>query len=301
MLPFDAVNDRRRDRARSTQPRARARQGEIMTRPIVTVLRCDDVPEPDRTRHGDTHERMLRHLKRAAADAGLDLTFRTVDAFGGDLPTDDDPSALFVTTGSATDPDSTEPWVLALNAWLKSTIERRRPVYGICFGHQVLAHALGGTTSRHPNGWEVGLVPMRQRFALPIGGASQPDALHVPEPEQEANVDLPTELDAAFEGTDDAAAPIQLLMSHQDIVVTRPAGAIPWMVGDFCKEQGYVIPGLAVTLQGHPEFEAEQVADIYRRRRDRLGDAMADAAIESSKARNDGLSVTTEVLRYFLG
>ncbi len=253
-----------------------------MPRPLVTVLRCDDVPEPDLSRHGDTHERMLAHLRAAADRAGLDLAFRCVNARGGELPAEDDPSALFVTTGSATDPDCAEPWVVALTSWLSSAIAQGKPVYGICFGHQLLARAFGGATGRHPGGWEVGVVPVHRAFHLPSGGARRGEPLSPP--------------DAAAPPLDD----VRLIMSHQDAVLRRPAQAIPWMVGDFCAEQGYVLPGVAVTLQGHPEFEAAQASDLYRRRRASLGDEMTDAAVASTRTRNDGVDVTAEVLRYFL-
>ncbi|MCO4762468.1 MAG: type 1 glutamine amidotransferase [Myxococcales bacterium] len=252
-----------------------------MPRPIVTVLRCDDVPEPDKTRHGDTHERMLAHLEKAAAMAELELELRVIDVRGGELPAPDDPSALFVTTGSATNPDNKEPWVLAFRDWLAANLGPKRPIYGVCFGHQLVAYALGGTTGRHPDGWEIGNVSIRQTFSLPSGGAAS---------------------GAPFEPLPDGpAADVGIIMSHQDEVTTQPPGAIPWMTGSFCLDQGYVIPGVAVTLQGHPEFEAEQASDIYRRRRERLGSDATDQAVESTQKTNDGVSISAEVLRYFLG
>ncbi len=249
-------------------------------RPIVTVLRCDFVPEPDRTNHGDAHERMLVHLAEAAERAGLDIELRWIDVYNGELPADDDPSALFVTTGSATNPDSEEPWVEALRGWMRRAVAARRPVYGVCFGHQLLAHALGGETRRHPGGWEVGRVEMAHRFTLPPGGAAT---------------------DALPAADDQGADQVSLLMSHQDEVSALPEVAVPWLVGDFCTHQGYVIPGVAAAVQGHPEYAGPQVADLYARRRHILGDAMADSATESARSPHSGVDLTVEVLRYFLG
>ncbi|MDP6946902.1 MAG: hypothetical protein QF464_22320, partial [Myxococcota bacterium] len=106
-----------------------------MSQPIITILRCDDVPEPDRSRHGDTHQRMARHIQTVADTMGLDVEIRHVDVYGGQLPAVDDPSALFVTTGSASEPFSDEPWVVDLRNWCADAIAAERRIYAICFGH----------------------------------------------------------------------------------------------------------------------------------------------------------------------
>lgn len=234
----------------------------------LTVLRCDFVPEPDRSRHGDAHERMIKHLEQAASELGIAVEVDCFDAYGGELPPADHAADLYVTTGSATDPDSTEPWVEALRAWMRRAIAAERPVYGVCFGHQLLAHALGGETRRHPDGWEVGSVEMKQLFPLGTAGGA-PGAL-------------------------------RLLMSHQDEVSVLPAGAKQWLRGAFCELQGFVIPGLAVTVQGHPEYAPEQVTDLYERRRTIMGDALTDGARESLAHSHHGLQLTMDVLRYLL-
>lgn len=252
--------------------------------PIITVLRCDDVPEPDRSRHGDTHERTARHVEVVASTLGWQPILRTVDVRAGEIPADDDDSDLYVTTGSATDPDSTEPWVVAFRAWLTVALtERGARIYGICFGHQLAAYALGGEVGRAA-AWEVGAVETMRTVRLRSAGATQPDG------GCERRDDLPT---------------VRLLQSHQDEVRSLPPGAIHWLQTSQCSLAGYVwhhpTGGAIVGVQGHPEFDAAQVRDLYARRRERLGEERWAAADRSAQLHHDGLGVSVEALRWLLG
>jgi GMP synthase-like glutamine amidotransferase len=251
-----------------------------MSRPIITILRCDDVPEPDRSRHGDTHERVARHIQNVADTMGWSIDIRHIDVYGGQLPADDDPSALFVTTGSAAEPFSDEPWVINLRNWCVDAIAADRCIYAICFGHQVIAEALGGRTGRAGSGWEVGCVAMEQLFGLPP-----------------ADTNAATTADTSDTTVD---GEVRLLMSHRDEVLELPRGASHWLRGEQCRYQGYVIEQRVVAVQGHPEFDTAQVSDLYERRRKVLGETMTDAALSSAKRANDGLALTEQVLRYFL-
>lgn len=53
------------------------------------------------------------------------------------------------------------PWSEALADWLAEAVPVGMPVLGVCYGHQLLAHALGGEVDYHPAGPEVGTVPVR--------------------------------------------------------------------------------------------------------------------------------------------
>ncbi len=256
---------------------------EGLTPHLVTILRCDDVPEPDRSRHGDCHERLARHLQIASEAAGLHLDLRIIDVRSGALPAEDDESELFVTTGSALAPFDDVPWVHGLARWVPEALARGARIYAICFGHQLVAEALGGQNRRSPQGWEVGCVAMSKGFDLPAGGATR----------GQTATSLPT--------ADGEATSVNLLMSHRDEVSELPPGALPWLVGETRPHQGFVLPGQVVTVQGHPEYEPDQAADGYRRRREQLGETLFDAAMNSLERRNHGVALSAEVLRYFLG
>ena len=66
-----------------------------------------------------------------------------------------------VVTGSHAMVSHREPWSEATGAWLAQLVAHGTPLLGICFGHQLLAHALGGEAGNHPGGPEIGTVPHR--------------------------------------------------------------------------------------------------------------------------------------------
>ena len=61
-------------------------------------------------------------------------------------------------TGAATMVTDGDAWIEATAAWLRDAVAAGLPVLGICYGHQLLAHALGGIAGWNPNGVEVGVV-----------------------------------------------------------------------------------------------------------------------------------------------
>ncbi|XP_020526756.1 gamma-glutamyl peptidase 3 isoform X2 [Amborella trichopoda] len=63
----------------------------------------------------------------------------------------------FVVTGSQFDAHANDPWILQLCQALKHLHHMKKKILGICFGHQVLARAFGGSTGRDPSGWDIGL------------------------------------------------------------------------------------------------------------------------------------------------
>jgi len=70
-------------------------------------------------------------------------------------------AAGFIVTGSASSVTERAPWMLRAEAWLREATLLDRPILGICFGHQLLASALGGIVVKNPRGREIGTVKVR--------------------------------------------------------------------------------------------------------------------------------------------
>lgn len=245
----------------------------------VTILVCDNVPEPDRSRFGDVPDQVSKHLNAVAASLGWRLALKPVDVRVAAPPETFDDTDLFVITGSASEPYSALPWIVRLRRWVRTAHARKARFFGICFGHQIIAQALGGETAK-ASGWEVGIVAMQQNFELLAGG-------------QVARTSSPP---AAPTQPDD----LRLLMSHQDEVTRLPDGAAHWLRGADCVFQGMVFPGQIVTVQGHPEYWSEQIRSLYERRRTTLGEERTDAAQASALGEHDGASVTATALQHLL-
>ncbi len=106
-------------------------------------------------------------------------------------------------------------WIPPLEDFLRTAYARSIPIVGICFGHQILAQALGGKVEKYSGGWSVGLVEYQ------MAGAEDPVPIN------------------AF---------------HQDQVLEPPADATTIGSTDFCQHAMLAYGNKALTLQPHPEF-----------------------------------------------
>lgn len=106
------------------------------------------------TAHGD-----FDHLFIAAL-GDSPVTIDTVDARHEALPALDNYQGVLI-TGSHHMVTDHEAWSDALLPYIREMAQRNLPVLGVCYGHQLLAEALGGKSGYHPDGAEIGTVEIR--------------------------------------------------------------------------------------------------------------------------------------------
>jgi GMP synthase (glutamine-hydrolysing) len=80
--------------------------------------------------------------------------------------------AGLVITGSASSVTERAPWMLGAEELLRSAVDARVPVLGLCFGHQLLGQALGGRVDKSPRGREMGTVALDVLVDDPLIGPS---------------------------------------------------------------------------------------------------------------------------------
>lgn len=130
-------------------------------------------------------------------------------------------------TGSAAMVTERQPWSEASAAWLRTARSHRVPMLGICYGHQLLAHAFGGVVGDNPAGREMGTAE------LELDAAADADPLFAR---------LPARLHAHT--------------THLQTVLQPPPGArvLARSMRDAC--QAFRLGDEVWGLQFHPEFSA---------------------------------------------
>ena len=117
--------------------------------------------------HGSYPELFERLLGAEAKD----FQFRTYAAIDSEVPADPRACDAWLVTGSRHGAYERLPWMLALEELLRKAVAAKVPVVGICFGHQLLAQALGGKVEKSDKGWGFGLHDYRLTDAPALDGA----------------------------------------------------------------------------------------------------------------------------------
>jgi len=198
-------------------------------RPLAILVTGDPVP-----RAAALSGSFPDMIRRVAGEAWTG-PWTTLDArASGDWPA---LSGLIV-TGSSASVTERAPWMLAAEARLRAQVAEGLPVFGICFGHQLLGQALGGVVVQNPAGRQIGTV-------------------------------------AAEVGADDVLLdreqrPFRVNTSHRDVVGVLPPGAR--VLGRTPKDpHAFVRFGERVFgVQSHPEFDAVVMRAYVEERREIL-------------------------------
>jgi GMP synthase (glutamine-hydrolysing) len=159
-----------------------------------------------------------------------------------DARTEEPPSPrsadAIVITGSAANVPTREGWMLRTEAWLREVVAVGTPVFGICFGHQILAQALGGEVQKNPRGREIGTIAVEQTASDPIFDGLSPRFA--------ANV------------------------THIDTVVRLPPGAVALARSSLEDYQAIRFSPTCYGVQFHPEIDAEVMRGYVETRREIL-------------------------------
>jgi GMP synthase-like glutamine amidotransferase len=183
----------------------------------VTIIETGLISLRQRERHG-SFPQMFQHMI-VAADACIAFDIVSVVA-GEPLP---EPKALeaILITGSPAGVYDELGWIAPREDFVRLAYASEIPMVGVCFGHQLMAQALGGLVRKSEKGWGIG----RHVYDIAPGNG-------------------------VIEGRH-----IALACSHQDQVIEPPRGAKTFMSSDFTPYAGLLYAnGAALSVQPHPEF-----------------------------------------------
>lgn len=199
----------------------------------LLIVQTGHAPDPLRARFGDFDHWFRLGLRVPPA------RLRRVDVQAGEtLP----PPHMFagaVITGSAAMVTEQARWSEDTAAWIRTAMDARLPLFGVCYGHQLMAHALGGRVGVLPGGREIG------DRTVNLAAASHP-----------LFADLPNAWPAHH--------------THVQAVLDAPPGATVLATSARDPHQALAYSEHAISTQFHPEFSVDIMRSYIQRRSDVL-------------------------------
>ncbi|KKB06975.1 glutamine amidotransferase [Devosia geojensis] len=232
----------------------------------LTIIQTGDVPEPLRGKYGP-YATMFERMFDAT---GNGFSYRTVKIAEGEPFPQAETLEGIVITGSAAGVYEDHAWLKPLRAFIRSAYGARTPMLGVCFGHQIMADALGGDVRKSEKGWGLG----RHTYSVK---------------------DRPAFMRAA-------PAALAVACSHQDQVIVPPGEAEVILSSDFTPNAGLAYKnGAALSFQPHPEFLDDYTVALAELRRGKAPDDVVDAAVASVATPSDSQAVAGYIGRFFRG
>lgn len=143
----------------------------------------------------------------------------------------------YLVTGSRHGVYDQLPWMIRLEEFIREIVTAQKRLTGVCFGHQIIAEALGGKVIKVEKGFGIGMHEYKMVIPTAIAHLAQDGDLA---------------LQTSF----------KVNVMHGDQVVELPDTAEIIASSEFCEFAGLYYPEGVLTYQGHPEFDNEFIRDL---------------------------------------
>ena len=162
--------------------------------------------------------------------------FKTFNILDDEFPKDHLECDGWIVTGSPHGVYEDHSWIPTVSQLINNVYEANLPIFGVCFGHQLIAQALGGHVEKSEKGWGLGLHTYQVN--------NKPDYMS------------------------NLSEKVTLNICHQDQVLRPPQGATVYAKSEFCENAGFYIKDKVLTMQAHPEFLVDFTKALLAARRD---------------------------------
>jgi len=226
------------------------------------ILEADQLDKAIQDQYGSYSE-MFQELFSAVDDQ---LVFQSYDIVHLEYPDSMAACDAYLITGSKASTYEDKPWIRRLENEVHALHTRRKKLIGICFGHQLIAQALGGKVQKSEEGWGVGMASRRVFLEKSWMGKMEDS--------------------------------YRILVSHQDQVTQLPPGAELIAGNEFCPNASFQMGRHILSFQGHPEFQPNYLRQLIAGRREIIGPLRADQALKSLEKKTDHLQIARWIVAF---
>jgi len=231
----------------------------------IGILEADQLSETLRKQYGSYGDMFQNLLQLVDKRLALPRYQVTESVYSENI---DDCDAYLI-TGSKSSIYDDKPWIKQLQDYVITLAGRQKKLIGICFGHQLIAQALGGRAQKSEKGWGVGLATSTVYVSKPW--------------------------------MDPAKETFALITSHQDQVTALPPHAELIAGDDFCAYASYQIGDHILAFQGHPEFSPEYARQRMHDRREIIGEQRYQQGMASLNQNADHPLIAKWIINFVRG
>ena len=213
----------------------------------IGILLTDHVVPELLSEHGDQTD--FYDYIFNLADPTINLRF--YDVVLDHYPKSIDECDGYLITGSKLSVYDAEDWIRKLENYVQLLNEKKKALLGVCFGHQLIAKALGGKSEKADIGWTLGVQDYDFRDTFPW--------------------------------VEDQSQSVGLIHSHQDQVTQLPKQAELIASNTRVPIAMFKIGDHVMSMQGHPEFTPEYAHAVATMRKEILGEEVYKKASDSLK------------------
>jgi GMP synthase-like glutamine amidotransferase len=229
--------------------------GILLTQPAI----------PERDKIFGTFADMFKTFLLSADNS---LSFTVYDILHDEWPESLSECDGWLITGSMHDAYGNLPWITRLKDFIVRCNIEKSKLIGICFGHQIIAEALGGKVEKAAQGWGVGVHEFNIEYSFPWMKPS--------------------------------LSKISLLYSHQDQVVRMPHNATLIGGDPFCPHRMFTVEDHILAIQGHPEFSSEFEAFLLESKKNNIPSEVYNRAVESLSNHIDNTTIAKWMVKFYV-
>jgi len=228
----------------------------------VAILQCDEVLAKFQSQFGDYSD-MIQHMFDVLDDT---FEFKIFNVQQGMYPQDIDIYDFYITTGSKVGVYDNKPWIQQFIEFVRLLDRKKKKLIGICFGHQIIAEAFRTPVEKTEKGWGIGVAVNRI--------VAHPDWMSTHKSD------------------------LNIIVSHQDQVITLPKEALVIAESDFCPYFMVQWNRHFLSIQGHPEFSADYSRAMMNERKAIIPPQRIEAGLESLSIEPDNALFTHWIMDF---